>query len=107
MFQCLGRIKDIGGCLGLELQAVVRHPVWVLGAELSSSGRAAVLVTAELSIQPPPFIKQKLEAAYYINIAFISTGVTVILSLQHILPLNGVRQASVALESDLVLMFSH
>lgn len=38
------------GALELELQAVVRHPVWVPGTKLRSSG------TSEPSFQPPlPF----------------------------------------------------
>lgn len=35
----------------LKLQAVVSHPMWVLGTQLRASGRAA-LINAESSLQP-------------------------------------------------------
>lgn len=38
--------------LELELQAVMSHSAWVLGPEHMSSGRAAIPLTTEPSLQP-------------------------------------------------------
>lgn len=40
----------------LKLQTSVSCPMWVLGTELRSPRRTAVLLTADPSLQPLPFI---------------------------------------------------
>lgn len=48
-----GSQKRVSGSLGLELQEVVSHPLWVLGTELRPLGRAVPFLTPEPSLQPP------------------------------------------------------
>lgn len=40
--------------LELELQVIMSCPMWVLGPELKSSGRAVCTLTAEPSLSPEP-----------------------------------------------------
>lgn len=51
MYRYLQRLEGVGS-LGLELLADVNYLTWVLGTELGSSGRAAGLLTTEVSLQP-------------------------------------------------------
>lgn len=52
---CVGASKGqevTSGLLELELLAAIRHPTWVIGMELKSSGRASTALNAKPSLQP-------------------------------------------------------
>lgn len=54
MFICVGAYrgqKMVSDSLQVELQAIVSHPVWVLGLKLRSFEEQEVLLTTEYSLQ--------------------------------------------------------
>lgn len=55
---CAGEHGGQKGDIKLELQALVSHTIWMLGARVQSSDRAVGTLASELSLQPQtPFIK--------------------------------------------------